>query len=120
MPKKTWIAIALLIVWLGACYALRFGLMENQHWVNVCDGSAALWTCEARKTLGLIIHLRLLAATALILAITAFVVKSPRGVQLGWLAIVAGLPALVLYAATPASFALLIAGLRLTRSAPLA
>lgn len=115
MRKTTWLIIVLLSIWLAACYALRFGLMENTHWVNVCDGSTVLLACETRKTLGLMIHFGILSWTSAAFAAAAWVLRGRTGVALAWLSLAVALPALVLYTATAASFALLIGALRLTR-----
>lgn len=108
-----------LLAWLGACYFLRFQLMENSHWVGACDGNAALPACQTRKALGLIVHFQVLAWTALILALLASAIKTTIGARLAWVALCFALPALALYTATLAAFALVIAALRVTRPAPL-
>jgi hypothetical protein len=120
VSKKTWLPLLLLLIWLAACYALRYGLMENTHWVNVCDGSATLLACEARKTMGLAIHFGVLSTAALVLAAAAWALRGSMGLKMAWAALAVALPALVLYTATAASFALLIAALRLTRAPRLA
>jgi hypothetical protein len=120
VSKTTWQLLLSLVIWLAACYTLRFGLMENTHWVNACDGSATLVACEARKTLGLAIHFGVLSTAALLLALGAWAARGPTGNRIAWAALFLALPALVLYTATGASFALLIAALRLTRAPRLA
>lgn len=105
-----------LLIWLGACYALRFYLMENPHWVEVCDGKTGAPACALRAEIGVIIHFRILPWLALALAIPGFALRGARGRALAWLSLIAALPALVLYTVTPAVFALLIAALRLVRS----
>jgi len=118
MRKQIVIPALLAALWLGIAYAVRFGLMENSHWVNACDGSATLAACEARRLLGLAIHFRLLTWPALAFAIAAWLWRGNNGRRLGWMGIFFGIPALVLYTTTPASFALLISALRLTRPQP--
>lgn len=120
MRKTPWLIFVLLSIWLAACYGLRYELMENTQWVNVCDGSTQLLACDARKVMGLMIHFGVLAWGALALAITAWLLRGRVGATLAWLALAVALPALVLYTATAASFALLIAALRLTRAPRLA
>ncbi len=120
MRKTPWLIFVLLSIWMAACYGLRYELMENTHWVNVCDGSTQLLACDVRKTLGLMIHFGVLAWGALGLALVAWLSSGRVGATLAWVALAAALPALVLYTATAASFALLIAALRLTRAPRLA
>jgi hypothetical protein len=115
MRNNLLIPATLAAAWLGAAYAVRFGLMENAHWVNVCDASATLTACELRRLMGLAIHFRVLSWPAVACAIGAWLLRDKAGIWLAWAGIFFGLPALVLYTATPASFALLIAALRLTR-----
>jgi hypothetical protein len=119
MRKHLLIAVTLAAAWLGAAYAVRFGLMENAHWVNVCDATATLTACELRRWMGLAIHFRVLSWPALICALGAWLLRGKSGEWMAWAGVAFGLPALVLYTATPASFALLIAALRLTRPASL-
>ena len=57
-----------LLVWLGACYALRFYLMESNHWVEVCDGRNGAAACGLRAQVGVVIHFRILPWLALALA----------------------------------------------------
>lgn len=119
MRKNLLIIGTLAAAWLGAAYAVRFGLMENAHWVNVCDASATLTACKLRGWMGLAIHFRVLSWPALACALGAWLLRGKSGERMAWAGIALGLPALVLYTATPASFALLIAALRLTRPASL-
>lgn len=116
ISRKTWILLAGLALWLGVCYALRFGLMENTHWVNVCDGGAEPFACNARRMLGLMVHFGVLAWSSLAVAVVAWLLRARIGVGMAWIALALALPALVLYTATAASFAVVIAGLRLTRA----
>lgn len=102
-------------IWLGACYSVRFGLMENAHWVEVCDGKSAIAMCDVRATLGRVIHFRILAWAALICSVPAFFIRGVNGRKLAWLGLFATAPALVLYTVTPAVFSALIAALRLVR-----
>lgn len=113
--RKVVLPVILLGVWLGACYGLRFGLMENAHWVEVCDGKRAMAMCDARAALGLVIHFRLLSWAALLCTIPAFFIRGTNGIKLAWLGLFITAPALVLYTVTPAVFAALIAALRLVR-----
>ena len=114
MRKTLLIPATLAAAWLGVAYAVRFGLMENAHWVNVCDASTTLTACELRRLMGLAIHFRVLSWPALGCAVGAWLLRGKAGTWLAWAGIFFGLPALVLYTTTPASFALLIAALRLT------
>lgn len=115
--KKTWIAPLLLaLVWVAACYTLRYWLMEDPRWLEICDGSAGGSLCELRARLGLTIHWRILPYLALLLAVPAFFVKGSLGYRLAWWSLLFGLPALALYTVTPAVFALLLAALRIVRN----
>lgn len=111
--------IALLVfiaLWLAASYGVRYGLMEDGQWVGLCAEPGAYWQCQARSALGLGIHFRVIAWSALALALIAQVVPRKAG---WWLAVVAlgfGIPALVLYTASLAVFAVVLAGLRLVRT----
>lgn len=108
--------LAFLAVWLAASYGVRYGLMEDGQWVGLCAEPSAYWQCQVRSLLGLGIHFRVIAWTALGLAVLAQVVRSKAGWWLAVLALVAGIPALVLYTASLAVFAVVLAGLRLVRS----
>lgn len=116
---RTLPSIVLLVsiaLWLAASYGVRYGLMEDGQWVGLCAEPGAYWQCQARSLLGLGIHFRVVAWSALALALIAQVVPRKAG---WWLAVVAlgfGIPALVLYTASLAVFAVVLAGLRLVRS----
>lgn len=114
--------LALLLVlplWLAASYGVRFALMEDSQWVGLCVDEAARWECQARAGLGWLIHFRVIAWSALAVALLAFVMPARSGRALAVLALLLGLPALVLYSASLAVFAVVLAGLRLVRKAPL-
>lgn len=113
--------LALLLIlplWLAASYGVRFALMEDTQWVGLCVDEAARWECQVRASLGLLIHFRVIAYTALALAVIAFVAPGRIGRGLAVLAVLFGLPALVLYSASLAVFAVVIAALRLVRATP--
>ncbi|MBD9481960.1 hypothetical protein IB229_03175 [Pseudomonas sp. PDM14] len=113
--------LALLLIlplWLAASYGVRFALMEDTQWVGLCVDEAARWECQMRASLGLLIHFRVIAYTALALAVIAFVAPGRIGRGLAVLAVLFGLPALVLYSASLAVFAVVIAALRLVRATP--
>ncbi|MGH8434747.1 MAG: hypothetical protein ACRERX_09725 [Pseudomonas sp.] len=115
--------IALLIVlplWLAASYGLRFALMEDGQWVGLCVEEAQRWECQVRSGLGLLIHFRVIAWAALSCAVAAFFVPGRPGWGLAVLALLFALPALVLYSASLAVFAVVIAALRLVRAPRLA
>ncbi len=113
--------LALLVLflglWLAASYGVRYGLMEDGQWVGLCTAPAAYWQCEVRSLLGLGIHHQVLAWGGLGLALLAQVVGGRRGWWLALLGLVFAVPALVLYTASIATFALVLAGLRLVRNA---
>ncbi len=115
VSRKILIPLVLLAVWLGAFYYIRFALMENPHWVAVCDDKTIGIACSARAALGLAIHFQVLARCALLLALPAFFLRGNRGRKLAWASLFLAAPALALYTVTLAVFAGLIAGLRLVR-----
>lgn len=110
--------LLLLPLWLAASYGVRFALMEDSQWVGLCVDEAARWECQARASLGWLIHFRVIAWAALAVALLAFVMPARSGRALAVLALLLGLPALVLYSASLAVFAVVLAGLRLVRKAP--
>lgn len=118
MSRHFPVLLLLLVVplWLAASYGVRFALMEDGQWVGTCVEQAARWECQVRAGLGYLIHFRVIAWIALVLAIVAFVVPGRAGKALGGLALFFGIPALVLYSASMAVFALVLAGLRLVRA----
>ncbi len=104
-----------LALWLAASYGVRYGLMEDGQWVGLCTVPTAYWQCEVRSLLGLGIHHQVLAWGGLALALLAQVVSGRAGWWLAVSALVLAVPALVLYTASIAVFALVLAGLRLVR-----
>jgi hypothetical protein len=114
--RRLALQIVALLLWLGACYGVRYLLMEDSRWVERCYAAPADAWCAVRSSLGLIIHFQVLAIAALALAVPAFVLRGPRGRQLAWAALVIAAPALALYTVTAAVFALLLALLRLVRA----
>ncbi len=112
------VLLLVLPLWLAASYGVRFALMEDGQWVGLCVDEAARWECQARAGLGWLIHFRVIAWSALAVALLAFVMPARTGRGLAVLALLLGLPALVLYSASLAVFAVVLAGLRLVRKAP--
>lgn len=115
---RTWPAVLTVLfvgLWLAASYGVRYGLMEDGQWVGLCTQPAAYWQCEVRALLGLGIHYQVLAWGGLALALLGLVVSGRTGAWLAGLALVLAVPALVLYTASIAVFALVLAGLRLVR-----
>ncbi|SIQ34465.1 hypothetical protein [Aquipseudomonas alcaligenes] len=108
--------LLVLPLWLAASYGVRFALMEDGQWVGICVEHAARWECQARAGLGYLIHFRVIAWTALVLAVVGFIAPGKAGRVLAALALFFGIPALVLYSASLAVFALVLAGLRLVRA----
>jgi len=111
--------ILLLIVlplWLAASYGMRYGLMEDARWVGVCVDEASRWECQARSTLGLMIHFKIMGWTALAAAIIGFLVPGRAGWSLAVLSLLFGFPALALYNVSLAVFAVVIGALRLVRA----
>ena len=78
--------------------------------------NAQRWECELRAGLGLLIHFRVIAWSALVLSLIAFFVPGRAGWGLGVAAMLFALPALVLYSASLGVFAIVIAALRLVRA----
>ncbi|UUY08028.1 hypothetical protein LRS11_19805 [Pseudomonas sp. J452] len=112
------VLLLVLPLWLAASYGVRFALMEDGQWVGLCVDEAARWECQARAGLGWLIHFRVIAWSALAVALLAFVIPARSGRALAVLALLLGLPALVLYSASLAVFAVVLAGLRLVRKTP--
>ena len=108
--------LLVLPLWLAASYGVRFALMEDGQWVGICVEQAARWECQARAGLGYLIHFRVIAWTALVLAVLGFIAPGKAGRGLAALALFCAIPALVLYSASLAVFALVLAGLRLVRA----
>jgi len=106
-----------LALWLVASYGVRYGLMEDAQWVGLCTVPGEYWQCQVRSLLGLGIHFQVLAWAGLGLALLAQVVSGRGGWWLAVLGLVFGVPALVLYTASIAVFAVVLAGLRLVRQA---
>ncbi|TWR92423.1 hypothetical protein FJD38_02035 [Pseudomonas saxonica] len=105
-----------LAIWLVASYGLRYGLMEDPQWVGTCVAQTARWECQLRANLGWLIHFRVLGWIALIASVLAFFVRGRVGYALAVLALLFGFPALALYNASLAVFAVVIAALRLVRA----
>ncbi|MBA6065503.1 MULTISPECIES: hypothetical protein [Pseudomonas] len=117
---RWWPVVALLLflpLWLAASYGLRYGLMEDARWVGLCSVPGEVWQCQARSLLGLGIHFQAIAWGALGLALLSQLTPGRGGWWLAALALLFGIPALVLYTASIAVFAVVLAGLRLVRQA---
>lgn len=115
---RWWPVVALLLflpLWLAASYGVRYGLMEDARWVGLCSVPGEVWQCQARSLLGLGIHFQVIAWGALGLALLCQLVPGRGGWRLAVLALLFGIPALVLYTASIAVFAVVLAGLRLVR-----
>ncbi len=118
MTRRSALILLLLVpLWLAASYGVRFALMEDAKWVGLCVEQAALWQCEVRSALGLLIHFRVIAGVALLAALVAFFLPRAAGWWLAVLGLFLALPALVLYSASLAVFAVVLSGLRLVRKA---
>jgi len=117
MPIRQSSALLLLLLaaWLAASYGVRYGLMEDARFVGLCAEQAAPWQCQVRAGLGLMIHFRVIAWAALAMALACFFVPGRFGRAGAVLALLLGVPALVLYSASLAVFAVVLAGLRLVR-----
>ncbi|MDE1164070.1 MAG: hypothetical protein PW845_01510 [Pseudomonas sp.] len=117
MSRRTSLVLLLVLLALSllASYSLRYGLMEDAKWVGLCSDEASRWECQLRSGLGWLIHFRYIAFAALTSSVVAFFVRGCFGWWLAALALVIGVPALVLYSASLGVFAVVIAGLRLVR-----
>lgn len=114
---KAWIIpLVLAGIWLALSYVLRYQLMEDSRWLDICDGAAGGIGCVVRAKLGLTIHWQILAYLGLALAVPAFLLRGNNGRRLAWFSLLFALPALALYTVTLAVFALLLAALRIVRS----
>mgnify|MGYP003390449165 CR=1 FL=1 len=119
MTSRALIILLLLAAFaLAAGYALRFGLMEDGQWVGVCAEQAIRWECQLRDQLGWLIHFRVIAWLALGLAVLSFILPRQSGWWMAVLALCCAIPALILYSASLAVFAVVLSGLRLVRSPP--
>ncbi|MGE7994120.1 hypothetical protein ACQKPE_24500 [Pseudomonas sp. NPDC089554] len=107
--------LAMLALWLAASYGVRYGLMEDGQWVGLCSAPTSLWQCQVRSLLGLGIHFQVIAWAALVVALLCQLVPGRGGWWLAVLALLLGVPALVLYTASIAVFAVVLAALRLVR-----
>lgn len=115
-PVSLLVLMLALSLWLAACYGVRFALMEDGQWVGLCAEQAQRWECQARAGLGWLIHFRVIAGAALALAVVGFCMPARAGRVLALLGLFLALPALVLYSASLAVFATVLAGLRLVRA----
>lgn len=118
MPRPWFLAIfvALVLLSLAACYGLRYGLMEGDEWVGVCADTPELFACSLRSTLGWMIHLRVIAWAAIVLAGLGFLLPGRLGWWLAAPGLLLGLAGLVLYSASISVFAVVLALLRLVRA----
>ncbi|MDF3196438.1 hypothetical protein [Pseudomonas sp. 1928-m] len=111
--------IALLIaaaLCLALSFVLRYQLMEGAQWVGLCVDAPQQLACQVRASLGWLIHFRILAWAALIIAVLAFVLPGAWSKRLAVPALLLALPALVLYSASLAVFAVVLALLRWVRA----
>lgn len=104
--------IAMLVACLLGSYAVRYGLMEDGRWVGRCADGGGPWMCDVRAGLGWVIHHQVLAWVALGLALLAQVLRGAMGKGLGFAAVLLGIPAMVLYTASLAVFAIVLGALR--------
>jgi hypothetical protein len=110
------LALLLAALVLSASLILRTQLMENDRWVGLCVAEPERMGCQLRAMLGWLIHFGVIAYSALVVAVVAFICPGRWGKGLAVLALLIGLPALVLYSASLAVFAVVLALLRLLRA----
>ncbi|KIP96724.1 MULTISPECIES: hypothetical protein [Pseudomonas] len=118
MPRRLSIVVLVItaVVCVVASYGLRYLLMEGDQWVGRCVDDPANLACQVRATLGWMIHLRIIAWAALGCAVLAFVLPGAWGWRLAVPGLLLGLPALALYTASLAVFAVVLSLLRLVRA----
>lgn len=118
MPRYVPLVVMLLAaaLCLAASLVLRYQLMENDRWVGLCVAEPERLGCQLRAVLGWLIHFRVLALAALGCAVLAFVIPGVWGKRLAVPALLLSLLALVLYSASLAVFAVVLALLRLVRA----
>lgn len=109
-----------LLLWLGACYVLRFGLMESRAAADLCLLDATAFSCLLRAELGRWIYLQYFGIAALLLVLVANFSRGRTRFFLAAAGLFAAIAALVLYnvnfGAPAAVFALLtLADPRLAR-----
>jgi hypothetical protein len=104
-----------LAVWLCVSYGLRYGLMEDMQWVGICSDQSLKWECQVRANLGLLIHFQVFGWGALATSVAGFIIPNRLGRALALVGLLLGILALILYTASLAVFAVVIAGLRLVR-----
>ncbi|MFI8479370.1 hypothetical protein ACIGCM_02240 [Pseudomonas sp. NPDC078700] len=114
-PRSLAILVVLVLLSLAACYGLRYGLMEGDEWVGTCADTPELFACGVRSTLGLFIHLGIIAWTAIVFAGLSFVLPGRLGWWMAVPGLLLGLAGLVLYSASISVFAVVIAVLRVVR-----
>lgn len=110
-----WIGLGALLLWVVLSYFVRYGLMESTQWLAICADDPGRWQCQARSGLGMLVYLGVIGWTAVGLALLGFFLPRQPGRVLALLALVVGVPGLVLYSAGLSVFAVVIAGLRLVR-----
>lgn len=116
LNRRLVLQLTLLGVWLGLSYWVRFYLMENMRWVDICEPGNTHTVCAIRSGMGMTIHFGVLAWAAMVTAVPAFFLRGVAGRILAWISLGFAIPALALYTVTLSVFALLIAALRLVRS----
>ncbi|WP_263260854.1 hypothetical protein [Pseudomonas sp. RIT-PI-S] len=110
-------ALLALAAWVAMAYAVRYGLMEHTAWVGACAEAPERLPCQVRAGLGLMIHWAVLPCAGLALAALGWVLSARRGrIAAAW-GLVLAVPGLVLYTTSLAAVAVMLAGLRLARTA---
>ncbi len=120
MSRRQW-GILLLVVPLcfAASYYVRYAVIEEASWVALCQQQAASWICQLRSELGVWLYFQVLAWLALLCVVLAWLLPRTLGWWIGLLALLFAIPGVVLYSASLAAIALVLATLRLVRVAGL-
>jgi hypothetical protein len=106
--------------WVACAYAVRYGLMEHTAWVGACAAAPERLPCQIRAGLGLANHWGVLPWAGLALAALSCAVKGNRGRGFAVAGLALAVPGLVLYTASLAGVAAMIAALRIVRQAAVA
>ncbi len=86
-----------LLLWLAACYVLRFQLMESRAAAEFCLLDASAFSCLLRAETGRWIYLQYFGIVALLLVLAANIARGRARLFLGAAGLFVATAALVLY-----------------------